>query len=72
MAKLEELNTQLQEQILNTDHLNQCVTVKNVNLYQQTADENVLTKLKKRLNTKPSDDKVNFADLTFYFIIIYL
>lgn len=71
MAKLEELNTQLQEQILNADHLNQCATAKNINVPQQKADENVLTTLKKRLNAKPSDDKVNLIDITIFTIFLF-
>lgn len=62
MTKLEELNTQLQDQILTAKKLNQRVENEN-----SKATEKVLNTLKKRLNAKPSDDKVNV-----FFILIVL
>lgn len=54
MAKLEDLNTQLQDQILTGKKLNQRVENES-----SKATEKVLKTLKKRLNAKLTDDKVN-------------
>ena len=55
MAKLEELNTQLQDQLLTGKKMNQRVENEN-----SKATEKVLNTLKKRLKAKLSDDKVGF------------
>ena len=60
MAKLEELNTQLQDQLLTGKKMNQRVENEN-----SKATEKVLNTLKKRLKAKLSDDEVNVFFLNF-------